>query len=132
MGASFSTGRTETSAAMSTNKKKTRKLRGHVSHGHGRIGKHRKHSGGRGNAGGQHHHRINFGKVGMRNFHVHANVSTQYCPAVNLDRLWTLVSEQTRKKYEKNAKKAPVIDVSRAGYFKVLGKGVLPKQPVIV
>ena len=55
----------------------------------------------------------------MRNFHVHANVSTQYCPAVNLDRLWTLVSEQTRKKYEKNAKKAPVIDVSRAGYFKV-------------
>ena len=47
---------------MSTNKKKTRKLRGHVSHGHGRIGKHRKHSGGRGNAGGQHHHRINFDK----------------------------------------------------------------------
>ena len=50
---------------------------------------------------------------------MHANVSTQYCPAVNLDRLWTLVSEQTRKKYEKNSKKAPVIDVSRAGYFKV-------------
>ena len=45
---------------MSKNKKKTRKLRGHVSHGHGRIGKHRKHPGGRGNAGGQHHHRINF------------------------------------------------------------------------
>ena len=61
---------------MSKNKKKTRKLRGHVSHGHGRIGKHRKHPGGRGNAGGQHHHRINFdqyhpgyfGKVGMKNF----------------------------------------------------------------
>jgi len=47
---------------MATNKKKTRKLRGHVSHGHGRIGKHRKHPGGRGNAGGQHHHRINFDK----------------------------------------------------------------------
>ena len=27
-----------------------------------RIGKHRKHPGGRGNAGGQHHHRINFDK----------------------------------------------------------------------
>lgn len=26
------------------------------------IGKHRKHPGGRGNAGGQHHHRINFDK----------------------------------------------------------------------
>lgn len=74
-------------------------MRGHVSHGHGRvgsyfecgickhnyneiilkcsfdikilysyinyisfIGKHRKHPGGRGNAGGQHHHRINFDK----------------------------------------------------------------------
>ena len=82
---------------MSTNKKKTRKLRGHVSHGHGRIGKHRKHPGGRGNAGGQHHHRINFdkyhpgyfGKVGMRNFHVHPNTPNQYCPAVNLDKVST-------------------------------------------
>lgn len=26
------------------------------------VGKHRKHPGGRGNAGGQHHHRINFDK----------------------------------------------------------------------
>ena len=26
--------------------------------GHGRVGKHRTHPGGRGNAGGQHHHRI--------------------------------------------------------------------------
>ena len=43
---------------MATRLKKTRKLRGHVSHGHGRVGKHRKHPGGRGNAGGQHHHRL--------------------------------------------------------------------------
>merc|ERR1711962_1259875 len=123
--------------------KKTRKLRGHVSHGHGRIGKHRKHPGGRGNAGGQHDHRINFdkyhpgyfGKAGMRNFHVHPNQPNNYCPAVNLAKLWSLVSEQTRLQYadEKKAKgKAPVIDVSRAGYFKVLGKGALPEQPVIV
>lgn len=41
---------------------KNRKKRGHVSAGHGRIGKHRKHPGGRGNAGGQHHHRINMDK----------------------------------------------------------------------
>merc|ERR1711971_688911 len=83
------------SGIMSKNKKKTRKLLGHVSHGHGRIGKHRKHPGGRGNAGGQHHHRINFdqyhpgyfGKVGMRNFHVHANTQNQYCPSINLDKL---------------------------------------------
>jgi large subunit ribosomal protein L27Ae len=33
-----------------------------VSAGHGRVGKHRTHPGGRGNAGGQHHHRILFDK----------------------------------------------------------------------
>ncbi|KAK6997019.1 hypothetical protein R3P38DRAFT_2635065 [Favolaschia claudopus] len=42
---------------MSTHLFKTRKHRGHVSAGHGRVGKHRKHLGGRGLAGGQHHHR---------------------------------------------------------------------------
>ncbi|XP_073992036.1 ribosomal protein L27A [Rhodnius prolixus] len=124
---------------MSTSKKKTRKLRGHVSHGHGRIGKHRKHPGGRGNAGGMHHHRINFdkyhpgyfGKLGMRNYHLRRN--QKFCPTINLDKLWTLVTEQTRLKYKDNAEgKAPVIDAVRAGYYKVLGKGHLPKQPVIV
>ncbi|KAG8507244.1 60S ribosomal protein L27a [Galemys pyrenaicus] len=130
--------------------RKTRKLRGHVSHGHGRIGKHRKHPGGRGNAGGLHHHRINFdkyeivkvvpslpshpgyfGKVGMRHYHLKRNQS--FCPTVNLDKLWTLVTEQTRVNAAKNKTgAAPIIDVVRAGYYKVLGKGKLPKQPVIV
>merc|ERR1739840_15059 len=88
------------------------------------MGKARKHPGGRGNAGGQHH--------GMRNFHKHSNLSVYCCPTVNLDKLWSLVSEQTRTKYADSKDKAPVIDVSRAGFFKVLGKGALPKQPVIV
>merc|ERR1712128_169835 len=124
--------------AMTTRFKKNRHLRGHVSAGHGRIGKHRKHPGGCGNAGGQHHHRINFdkyhpgyfGKVGMRNYHVRKNQYHQ--PIINLDKLWSLVSEQTRTNYAKNTDKAPVIDIVRAGYYKVLGKGILPKQPVIV
>lgn len=47
---------------MPTRLTKTRKHRGHVSAGHGRIGKHRKHPGGRGMAGGQHHHRTNLDK----------------------------------------------------------------------
>jgi ribosomal protein L15 len=71
-------------------------------------------------------------QVGMRNFHVHPNQVNQFCPSINLDKLWSLVSEQTRAKYADNEKKAPVIDITRAGYFKVLGKGNLPKQPVIV
>ena len=68
----------------------------------------------------------------MRNFHVHPNNANLCQPGINLDKLWSLVSEQTRTKYAGVEGKAPVIDVSRAGYFKVLGKGVLPKQPVIV
>ncbi|ETN82018.1 60s Acidic ribosomal protein [Necator americanus] len=104
-------------------KRKTRKLRGHVSHGHGRIGKHRKHPGGRGKAGGQHHHRINrdkfhpglFGKVGMRVFHLNKN--HYYCPTVNVDRLWSLVPEHIKE--QSNPSKAPVIDCVKAGYFKV-------------
>eukprot|EP00127_Corallochytrium_limacisporum_P003894 Clim_evm4s154 gene=Clim_evmTU4s154 len=123
-----------------TRLKANRKKRGHVSAGRGRIGKHRKHPGGRGLAGGQHHHRINmdkyhpgyFGKVGMRHFH--KLNQHYYVPTINLDKLWTLVSAETKDKYA-NAKKGepvPVIDVTKAGYFKVLGKGVLPKQPMIV
>ena len=52
---------------MAAGQKKTRKLRGHVSHGHGRIGKHRKHPGGRGNAGGQHHHRYQHHQLWLSN-----------------------------------------------------------------
>ena len=82
--------------------RKTRKMRGHVSHGHGRIGKHRKHAAGRGKAGGLHHHRILFqkfhpgffGKKGQR--HLHLKRNQYYCPSVNLDNLWTLVPEETR------------------------------------
>lgn len=102
------------------------------------VGKHRKHPSGRGNAGGQHHHRIlmdkyhpgYFGKVGMRHFHYTRN--KYHCPSVNLDKLWSLVSEQTRANYKDKTDVAPVIDCVRAGYFKVLGRGMIPQQPVIV
>merc|ERR1711915_1080877 len=134
--------RKERPSRMTTRLKKNRKKRGHVSAGHGRIGKHRKHPGGRGNAGGQHHHRINFdkyhpgffGKVGMRHFHKTKN--SYHCPTVNLDRIWTLVPSTVREEFGKTEVAAkgvvPVIDVTQSGFFKVLGKGRLPKQPVIV
>jgi len=122
---------------MTTSMRKTRKLRGHVQMGHGRIIKARKHPGGRGNAGGQHHHRTlfdryhpgYFGKHGMRHFHF--NYSKYFCPCINLDKIWTLVPENVRKDW-KEGSPVPVIDVTHAGYFKVLGKGRLPKQPVVV
>jgi len=123
---------------MTTSLKKNRKKRGHVSAGHGRIGKHRKHPGGRGNAGGMHHHRIlfdkyhpgYFGKVGMRYFHKLRNRFT--CPAVNVERLWSMVPADKAAEAAGGADKAPLVDVTQFGYFKVLGKGMLPPKPIVV
>lgn len=53
-----------------------------------------------------------FGKVGMR--HYHLTKQQYHCPIVNLDKLWTLVSEQTRKKYAATKDVVPVIDTLRA------------------
>ena len=122
-----------------TREKNTRKLRGHISSGNGRISKHRKHPGGRGLAGGMHHERIMmnkyhpgyFGKTGMRIFHLQRN--WKWAPVVNTDKLWSLVGEETRLAAAKGkGKSAPVIDVAKYGYVKVLGKGTMPKIPVIV
>merc|ERR1712137_985255 len=122
---------------MTTHLKKTRKKRGHVSAGHGRIGKHRKHPGGRGNAGGQHHHRTlmdkyhpgYFGKVGMRHFHLLKNRT--FCPAINIDKLFNVAGEGVYEAAKNGAGKAPVIDLVSKGYFKLLGNGQI-SVPVIV
>ena len=99
--------------------KKNRHVRGQVPGGRGRIGMHRKHPGGCGNSGGQ-HHRINFdkyhpgyfGKVGMRNFYLikHGKV----CPTINVDKLLSLVSVQTRQFYIEHTAKGSVFDVMKA------------------
>jgi large subunit ribosomal protein L27Ae len=117
---------------MPTRLSKTRKKRGHVSAGHGRVGKHRKHPGGRGLAGGQHHHRINmdmfhpgyFGKVGMRHFHYTKN--QYYNSIVNIENLVSFVKTSSSEEGV-----LPVIDTLSLGYTKVLGKGKLD-QPLIV
>ena len=59
-----------------------------------------------------------FGKVGMRYYH--KTMNKFHCPSVNLDKLWSLVSEQTRKVYKDKTDKAPVIDVVRAVSITVL------------
>ncbi len=123
---------------MTARLRKTRKLRGSVSCGGGRIGRNRKHSGGRGNAGGLSYNRTAmdryhpgyFGKKGIRHFALQRN--RLYFPSINLEKLWNLVSEQSRTLYAANKDRVPVIDVTKAGFFKVLGKGFLPSQPVVV
>merc|ERR1712224_850087 len=127
-------------STMATAKKANRKKRGHVSAGHGRIGKHRKHPGGAGNAGGQHHHRINydkyhpgyFGKVGMRYWHKLKSRRNLFCPLINVEKIWSLLGEDKREEAAKDTEKAPVLDIVKCGYFKVGGKGQIPNQPIIV
>lgn len=123
---------------MTARLRKSRKLRGSVSCGGGRVGKNRKHSGGRGNAGGLTHMRTAmdryhpgyFGKIGIRQYHLKRN--KLHSPIINLDKLWSLITENSRQVAATNADRIPVIDVTKAGFFKVLGKGFLPAQPVVV
>merc|ERR1712050_381712 len=77
--------------------RKTRKLRGEVCMGYGRVGKNR-----------------------------------TYAPTVNVDKLWSLLSAEAQKKYTNDKALAPVIDVTKAGYWKVLGRGRMPQMPVVV
>ncbi len=53
-----------------------------------------------------------FGKVGMRHFHVAKNKI--HSPSINLDKIWSLVSEQTRVKAAaaKAGAPVPVVDVT--------------------
>jgi len=66
----------------------------------------------------------------MRNFHLLKN--GKVIPTINVDKVWTLLPEGTREQYKDDSSKAPVIDVMKYGYMKVMGKGKLPEQPVIV
>jgi large subunit ribosomal protein L27Ae len=71
-----------------------------------------------------------FGKLGMR--YLHKTKQQFYSPIVNIDRLWSLIPEEARKRAETDPTQAPVIDVTKSGYYRVLGRGSLPKIPVIV
>ncbi len=66
----------------------------------------------------------------MRTFHLKRNLS--HCPTVNVDRLWSLLPEGVYEKAKSGSDMTPVLDVTKLGYFKVLGKGVLPKIPIVV
>jgi large subunit ribosomal protein L27Ae len=123
---------------MTSRLRKTRKLRGSVSCGGGRVGRNRKHSGGRGNAGGltynrtamDRYHPGYFGKKGIRVFNLQRN--RLHFPSINIDKVWTLITDESKKLHADSKDRVPVIDVTKAGYFKVLGKGFLPIQPVVI
>ncbi|KAF2288517.1 hypothetical protein GH714_008110 [Hevea brasiliensis] len=94
---------------MTTRFKKNRKKRGHVSAGHGRIGKHRKHP--------------------------EVAVMPEACITTGSSSTSTILGILERSEVKDKASKdnVPMIDVTQYGYFKVLGKGALPdNKPVVV
>lgn len=115
---------------MPTRLRKTRHQRGSTFCGYGRVGKHQKHESGRGNAGGQHHHRLNFdkyhpgyfGKCGMRHFHKKAN--QQWKPTINLSNVAALIAADQAAKAKKG-QALPVVDLLSNGFAKLLGGGQL-------
>ena len=65
----------------------------------------------------------------MRYFHKLRNKF--HCPIVNVEKLWSLIPQEVKAKASPG--NPPIIDVTQFGYFKVLGKGVLPEsQPIVV
>jgi large subunit ribosomal protein L27Ae len=69
--------------------------------------------------------------VGMRQNHLKRG--SEVCPTLNINKLWGTVGEDKLEEARKApAGKAMVIDLAQYGYFKLLGKGDLPKVPVIV
>ena len=84
-----------------------------------------------------HHHRIlfdkyhpgYFGKVGMRYFHKLRNKF--FSPKLKVENLWSLLPQEVKDTASKD--NVPLIDVTQYGFFKALGKGVLPpNQPLVV
>lgn len=120
---------------MPTRFKKCRHQRGSTFCGHGRVGKHRKHPSGRGNAGGLHQHRINFdkyhpgyfGKLGMDHYHIKKNALWK--PTINLNNLTRLISKDVLQASKGEA--LPVVDLQSKGYAKLLGNGHI-QTPCIV
>lgn len=123
---------------MQSRLRKDPKLQGLVSHGDSRIYEHWKHLGGQGDVGGRYQHRVKvdkyhwgyFDKISMRHYHLKRNQN--FCPTVNLNKWWTLISEQTLINATKNTTGgAPIIDAVQYDHCNVLGKRKLLKPPVI-
>ena len=61
----------------------------------------------------------------------HKKAALTHMPTINIDRLWSFVPKDIYENASESS--APVIDVTKLGYFKVLGKGKMPSdKPMIV
>jgi large subunit ribosomal protein L27Ae len=66
----------------------------------------------------------------MRVFHLKRNI--HFRPTINLDKLWTLVPKNVQEEAKGKKDQSLCIDVTKFGFHKVLGKGLLPKVPLVV
>ena len=68
--------------------------------------------------------------IGMRNPHLIRKGNV--VPIIHVERVRSVVSEQSRTHWADEKDKAPVIDVMKAGHMKVIGKGKFPEHQGIV
>ena len=61
--------------------------------------------------------RLYFGKSGMLNLHLIKKGNV--VPTIHVERLWSVVSEQSRRHWADKKDKAPVIDATKAGYMQL-------------
>ena len=66
----------------------------------------------------------------MRVFHYKPNI--HFRPTINLDRILTLVPRDVLEQAKAKKDQSLVIDVTKYGFHKVLGKGKLPAIPIVV
>lgn len=71
-----------------------------------------------------------FGKIGMRYFHD----LREKREVINIDKLYSLFSPEVREQIDNKTlgDKAPVLNLTSHGIFKLLGKGRIPDAPIIV
>jgi len=65
----------------------------------------------------------------MRHFHILKNRT--HCPTINIDKIFNAAGAGTYDAAKNGEGKAPVIDLVKLGYFKLLGNGQI-NVPVIV
>ena len=66
----------------------------------------------------------------MRVFHYKPNI--HFRPTINLDRVLTLIPKDVLEQAKTNKTQSLLIDVTKYGYHKVLGKGKLPQLPIVI
>jgi large subunit ribosomal protein L27Ae len=64
--------------------------------------------------------------------YLHHKKNPDFCTTINVEKLWSLISEQQHPKQAETSDKVPVIDTLASGFAKVLAKGRMPEGACVV